>query len=172
MSEIYKFPSSNTEVVILKKQDILDCIDDNILDKEVALEIINKVEEDATNYIKEGRWTGIPFMGNIRIPPHVKLEQDSETRELIKEAYETLDTSKYVLFRKELALDNIQKVKAQRLFNYQASISANKNKALYRAAAKTHGENYARVLMFSFHNLSAVVSEEMIENGYQDFTNY
>ena len=36
MSDIYKFPSGGYEVTVFKKQDILDCIDNNILDKEIA----------------------------------------------------------------------------------------------------------------------------------------
>ena len=36
MSEQFKFPNGGYEVTVLRKQDILDCIDDNIIDKEIA----------------------------------------------------------------------------------------------------------------------------------------
>ena len=35
MSEQFKFPNGGYEVTVLRKQDILDCIDDNIIDKEL-----------------------------------------------------------------------------------------------------------------------------------------
>ena len=62
---------------MFKKQDILDCIDNNILDKEIALTLIEQLEIDAANFLKEGRWTGIHFIGNIRIPKLRKLEENS-----------------------------------------------------------------------------------------------
>ena len=86
MSDIYKFPSGGYEVTVFKKQDILDCIDNNILDKEIALTLIEQLEIDAANFLKEGRWTGIPFIGNIRVPKLRQLQESPEQQALIEEA--------------------------------------------------------------------------------------
>ena len=74
MADTYKFPGGGYDVTVFKKQDVLDCIDKNILDKDVALAFIEQLEVDAANFLKEGRWTGIPFIGNIRIPKLRQLE--------------------------------------------------------------------------------------------------
>ena len=94
MADIYKFPSGGYEVTVCKKQDILDCIDKNIIDKEVALAIVERCEIDAANFLKEGRWTGIPFIGNIRIPKLKQLEESPEQQALIAEAKANLEYNK------------------------------------------------------------------------------
>lgn len=68
MADVFRFPNDGYDVTIVKKQDILDCIDENIIDKEVALSIVEHCEKTAAEFISSGRWTGIPFIGNIRIP--------------------------------------------------------------------------------------------------------
>lgn len=60
-----KFPRGY-DVTIVRKEDVLEAIDDNIIDKEVALDLIKQLELDASNFIKEGRWTSLPFIGTIR----------------------------------------------------------------------------------------------------------
>ena len=60
-----KFPRGY-DVTIVRKEDVLEAIDDNIIDKEIALDLIKQLELDASNFIKEGRWTSLPFIGTIR----------------------------------------------------------------------------------------------------------
>ena len=62
--EYRRYPKGN-EVRVVRKADILKCIDENIIDKEIALEIVTQCEIDAANYLTNGKWTGIPYMGNI-----------------------------------------------------------------------------------------------------------
>ena len=43
MADTYKFPGGGYDVTVFKKQDVLDCIDKNILDKDVALAVIEQL---------------------------------------------------------------------------------------------------------------------------------
>ena len=60
MADIFKFPNGGYDITVCRKQDIIDALDANVTDKEVVLAIITQCEVDATNFLKEGRWTGIP----------------------------------------------------------------------------------------------------------------
>jgi hypothetical protein len=159
MADTYKFPKGY-DVTVVKKKDIIDCIDENIVDKEVAMAIIDQCELDVANFIRQGRWTGIPFMGSIRIPEDRKLLHSKEQQELISEAYDTLDTEKYILFRKQLSAENAKKVKSQRYFNYITSIQANKHRKEYKKLCNEKGEHYAKLKMFFSANIVAVENED------------
>lgn len=159
MADICKFPGGY-DVKVVKKQDIIKCIDDNIVDKAVAMAIIDQCEIDIANFIKQGKWTGIPFMGNIRIPEVRKLFHSEEQQELLKEASENLDKEKYVLFRRQLSAENAKKVKNQRYFNYITSIQANKHRKEYRKLCDEKGEHYAKLKMFFSANIVAVENED------------
>ena len=50
MADTFKFPNGGYDVTVLKRQDILDCIDANIIDKEVALAIVDQCELDAAEF--------------------------------------------------------------------------------------------------------------------------
>lgn len=162
MAEIYKFPNSDHTVTVFKKQDILKCIDDNIIDKDVALALVERCEIDATNFLKEGRWTGIPFIGNIRIPKTKLLEQTDEQQALIQEARENLDTHKYILFRSQLGKENSKRIKQERYYRYITSIAVNKNRKLYKKLCKEKGEYYARIYLYASYNIVATDNEYII----------
>lgn len=159
MSDIYKFPNNGYDVIVCKKQDILDCIDSNIIDKEIALEIVSQCELDAANFIREGRWTGIPFIGNIRIPKSKLMEKDPAQQALIEEAKEQLDPKQYILFRKQLNVNNTQRIKQERYYKYIVSIAVNKNRKLYKELCKTKGEVYARIFLFASKNITSINNE-------------
>ena len=159
MADTYKFPQGY-DVTVVKKKDIIDCIDENIIDKEVAMAIIDQCELDVANFIRQGRWAGIPFMGSIRVPEDRKLLHSKEQQELISEAYDTLDTEKYILFRKQLSAENAKKVKNQRYFNYITSIQASKHRKEYKKLCDERGEYYAKLKMFFSANIVAVENED------------
>ena len=167
MSDIYKFPSGGYEVTVFKKQDILDCIDNNILDKEIALTLIEQLEIDAANFLKEGRWTGIPFIGNIRIPKYKQLENTSEQQALIEEAKEKLDYNKYILFRKQLGKENSKHVKQERYYKYITSIAISHNRKLYNRLCEEKGEYYARIYLYASYNVTALNNEYVILDNYE-----
>lgn len=162
MADTYKFPGGGYDVTVFKKQDVLDCIDKNILDKEIALAFIEQLEIDAANFLKEGRWTGIPFIGNIRIPKRLQLEETSEQQALIKEAKETLDTNKYILFRTQLGKENSKHVKQERYYRYITSIAISHNRKLYKKLCEEKGEYYARIYMYSSYNITSLDNEYVI----------
>lgn len=155
MADVYRFPNGGYEVTVCKKQDILDCLDKNITDKEVLLDIIKQLEKDAADFIKKGRWTGIPFIGNIRVPEFTKLRNSEEQRELIAEAKDTLDHDQYIMFRKRLNIDTATKVKKERYYKYILSIAINRNNKTFRTLCKRKGETYARVFLFTCYNAMA-----------------
>lgn len=159
MQDTYRFPNGGYEVVVCRKQDILDCIDENIIDKEIALELVNSCEEIAATYINQGRWVGLPYIGNVRIPPRKVLENSPEQQELINEAKEVLTPNQYILFRKQLSIENSIKIKAQRYYNYITSISINRNRKLFRKLCDKHNERYARILMYASKVVCAIDNE-------------
>ena len=88
MSDTLRFPNGGYNVTVCRKQDILDCLDANVVDKEVVLAIITQCEIDATNFLKEGRWTGIPYLGNMRIPKYKEKFKEIGGREILEDAKE------------------------------------------------------------------------------------
>lgn len=153
MADIFQFPRGGYEVEVLRKEDILNTIDDYIIDKEIALDIIKKCEQDAIDFLKQGEWVSIPFIGSIKIPDTVKLMSDDKTKELLKSAEEELDKQKYILFRRSLANDVGKRVKINRYQNYMTSKFVTNNKQLYKKLVKDFGEHIAKFLCYTLHNM-------------------
>lgn len=159
MADTFKFPNNGYDVTICKKQDILDCIDKNIVDKEIALAIVEHCEFQAAQFIREGRWTGLPFIGNIRKSKTKELLKSTEQQILIAEAKEYLNKDQYILFRKELNKENARQISQERYYRYITSIAVNKNKKLYKHLCKTKGDVFARLFLFCSYQVTAVNNE-------------
>lgn len=166
MEDTHKFPNGY-DVTVVRKQDIINCLDENVIDKEVVLAVITQCELDATTFIQEGRWTGIPFMGNIRVPKRIQKLNSPEIKELIQEAKETLDTKKYMIFRQQLAMDLVKTEKKERLRNYILSQFVASNRKLYNKYLKEKGEHYAKFICSTLTNLSDKLPND-IEIWQQD----
>lgn len=158
MTDTYKFPGG-TDVKVVRKEDIIETINCNIVDKEVALAIVKQCEIDAANFLRKGRWTGIPFIGSIKVPDVVKMSNTKEQRELITNAYETVSTEEFVMFRRQLANDNKRRVKATRHYNYVLSMAVAKNRLLFKKLCKEKGVGYARIHFFLVNSITAVDNE-------------
>ena len=167
MADTYKFPGGGYDVTVFKKQDVLDCIDKNILDKDVALAFIEQLEVDAANFLKEGRWTGIPFIGNIRIPKLRQLEESPEQQALIAEAKENLDADKYILFRTQLGKENSKHIKQERYYRYITSIAISHNRRLYKKLCEEKGEYFARIYLYASYNITSLDNEYIIFDNYE-----
>ena len=167
MTDTFKFPNGGFDVKVCRRKDIIECIDENIIDKDIALAIIDKCEFDAANYLRQGRWTGIPFIGNIRIPKSKLLEQSPEQQALIQEAKERLEPEKYVMFRKQLCGENIKQVKHERYYKYITSIAVNRNRKLYKKLCKTKGEVFARLYFYSCKEVVSVDNEYINIEDYE-----
>ena len=159
MADTFKFPNGGYDVTVLKRQDILDCIDANIIDKEVALAIVDQCELDAAEFIKEGRWTGLPFIGNVRVPKAKLMEEDPVQQALIDEAKATLDSKQYIMFRRQLSSDNYKRASNERYFNYIVSQAVTKNRKLYLKLCDTKGEHYAKIFLFASKHVVAINNE-------------
>lgn len=160
MSDIFRFPNGY-DVKVLRKEDVLASIDANIIDKEVALEIVKRCEIDAANFLREGRWASIPFIGNIRIPRAREKFLSEETQEVLSEAKQTLERDKYLLFRKSVAADIGKKVKVERYYKYCVSKFVGKNPKLFRKLAAEKGDTYARIVAYT---LSDVTTFDFYDN--------
>lgn len=167
MADTYKFPGGGYDVTVFKKQDVLDCIDKNILDKDAALAFIEQLEVDAANFLKEGRWTGIPFIGNIRIPKLRQLEESPEQQALIAEAKEKLDADKYILFRTQLGKENSKHIKQERYYRYITSIAISHNRRLYKKLCEEKGEYFARIYLYASYNITSLDNEYIIFDNYE-----
>ena len=160
MAETFKFPHGGNDVTIVRKQDILDCIDQNILDKDVALAIIEQCEIDIEQNLIAGKWTGIPFLGSLK-PKLMRKTVSAEVKETVKEAKIQMERSTYILFRKNLVNDLAKQEKYNRYAKYITSIAANTYKNKYRILCKTKGEAYAKAYMFLTNFIVAVENEEI-----------
>lgn len=159
MSEQFKFPNGGYEVTVLRKQDVLDCIDENILDKEVALAIVEQCEIDAATYLSQGRWTGLPYIANVQVPPHIQKLHSKEYKELVETAKEEYDKKEYLMFRKELAAEAARHAKQERLYRYLVSIAVKANNKLYRKLCDEKGEFYARIFLYACKNITSLDNE-------------
>jgi hypothetical protein len=164
MADTYKFPNGGYDVRVCKKQDIIDCIDENIVDKEIVLAIVEQCEVDAATFLNKGRWTGIPFIGNIRIPKTKLMEATPEQQALIQEAKDTLDNNQYIMFRKQLGNDNSKRAKQERYYKYVVSMAVSRNRKLYKRLCIEKGDVFARLFMYATYNVTAVDNEYEILN--------
>ena len=158
MQDTYKFPGGK-DVKIVRKEDIINTINTNIVDTEVALAIVKQCEIDAVNFMKKGRLTGIPFMGTIKVPDTIKMSQTKEQKDLIIAAMENTTNEQFVMFRRNLAYDNKVKIKARKYYNYVLSLSVAKNRDQFKKMCKEKGEAYARLHFFLLYSVTSVNNE-------------
>lgn len=149
-------PNGGYDVKVVRKEDIIRCIDDNILDKDIMLEFINQFEVDAINFLGQGRWTSLPYIGTLRRNQFKEIVNSDEIRELDEAARETLDKSKYILFRKNLKDDIAKAIKRERIYKYTLSQVVKKNKEFYNYLLSTRGEYIARIICFSMFELTSI----------------
>lgn len=160
-----KFPNGGYSIKVVRKEDIINTIDINITDKEVALALIEQLEIDAANFINSGRWTGIPNLGSIRIPADKVILRQQRAEGLLDEAKELLKGNEYILFRNQLAAENKNKAKNNRYYKYICSIAANHNRRLYSRLCNTYNSNYAQLKLYFGHTAEVVSSDT--ESNYE-----
>lgn len=151
MISTIQLPGGGYDIKVVRKEDIIDCIDTNIVDKDIALAIIEQIEVDATTFLKEGRWTTLPHIGTLRKNEYKEKLRSDDTRELIRDAKELLDKDKYILFRKNLKEDMIRSVKENRAFTYILSQLVKKNRKFFNYLIDKHGEDKARFIMYTLN---------------------
>ena len=158
MAETFKFPNG-CEVSVLRRNDVLACIDDNILDKEIAIEILERLEYDMQQFIKDGVWTGVPFMGSIRIPEGIKLARSEESKQILASAKETLSTEEFVAFKHQFRKDNATKIKEEKCYRYILSRLATRNPKVYKHLCKRKGVSAAKLILYSTQHLEYIAGD-------------
>ena len=158
MQDTYKFPGGK-DVKVVRKEDIINTINTNIVDTEVALAIVKQCEIDVATFMKKGKLAGIPFMGTIKVPDTVRMSQTQEQRDLIVAAMENTTSEQFVMFRRNLAYDNKIKIKARKYYNYVLSLSVTKNRNQFKKMCKEKGESYARLHFFLLYSVTSVNNE-------------
>lgn len=147
MADTRKFPYSDYDVVVVERDDILKTIDDNIIDKEIAIELINSLEVRAETYLREKRRVGIPYLGNIGIPEGLSDEIKDRKKDALHYAYETMTKKQYIAFVKDIAYDDKARIKYKGFFNQILAMAVRKNKQKWTNLCRTKGENYASCKM-------------------------
>jgi hypothetical protein len=155
MYDTIKMPGGGYDVKVVRKEDILKCIDSNILDKDIMLAFINQFEVDASNFLSQGRWTSLPYIGTLRKSQYKEALNSEEVKELDEAAKENLDKNKYILFRKDLRNDIAKSIKRERLYKYTLSQVVTMNKKFYNYIEQAKGELYARVICHSMYELTS-----------------
>jgi hypothetical protein len=173
MSKTYKFSKDGYDVEVVRKEDVLACIDNNILDKEIALELISQLEIDAGEALAQGKWVGFPKLGSFRLSPNQTYSLNDAQKKLLSDARAALPKDKYIMFRRQFEIENIEKRKINRVFNYILTISINRNKELYKKLCAEKGERWADIYMYSIRSIKAVSNNYLLlgeDNDEQDST--
>lgn len=163
MKEQYKFPNGY-EFTVVNKEDIINTIEDNIVDKELMFDLITEMENTALSFIEAGHWTGIPFLGNVRVSPYTKELRHKETKELLTAAKRTLPKEEFYVFNRNVGKEIIHKQNINRRYRYEVSKIISKHRKEYIRLAKVTGDNYGRFYMYTKYRPKAIMSEEEIEN--------
>lgn len=166
MKDVYNFPNGGYEVRIVRRSEVLEAIDKNIIDKDIALAIVERCELDCANFLKEGRWANIPYIGNIRIPKAKQLIKSEEQQTLISDAYDNLDTDSYLMFRKQLNQYNTQRARFEKSYNYLLAIMVNRYNKYYNYLKRNKGDYKARITVYTFASLDPLTEDFKAYNGY------
>lgn len=166
MKDVYNFPNGGYEVRIVRRSEVLEAIDKNIIDKDIALAIVERCELDCANFLKEGRWANIPYIGNIRIPKAKQLIKSEEQQTLISDAYDNLNTDSYLMFRKQLNQYNAQRARFEKSYNYLLAIMVNRYNKYYNYLKRNKGDYKARITVYTFASLDPLTEDFKAYNGY------
>lgn len=158
MADTFKFPYGY-DVTVCRKQDIVKCLDENVVDKEVVLALIEQLEVDASNFLIEGRWTGIPFLGNIRIPPAKQKLKSEAIQQLMDDARDQYDKDKYYIFRRNLSRELTRSTRAERYYKYivsQFSVRAHK---MFKCLLYKRGDKEARLIAYTLFAMNVIIQD-------------
>lgn len=157
--ETRKFPGQGgVDVRIVRKEDVIKTIDVNITDKDIALELIAKLERDAAQYISGGVWCSIPYIGNIK-RKDAKIAYD-ENSELFQDAKDKLSKNDFIVFRKNVIKEAIKDKKRSRFESYLLSKIINRNYSHYNKLVKVYSIRYAKLHYYLLLNLTIVRYDE------------
>lgn len=148
--ELRKFPAiGGYYVTIVNKDDILKTIDDNIIDKEIAYEIIKSLELTCQKYVSAGDTAGIPYIGKIKERLTAAIAR--ENKEAIEDAREALDKEHFIAFRHALFADESKRYKYNKVYKLEIAHVVINNRRQYWNYVDMIGEVKADIM---FHGLA------------------
>lgn len=148
--EVRKFPAmGGYDVTIVNKNDILKTIDDNIIDKEIAYEIITSLELSCQKYVSAGDSAGIPYIGKIK--ERLSSAIAREHTEALNDAKEVLDREHYIAFKRALFIDESRRYKYNKVYKLEIVRVVNNNRRQYWNYVDTIGEVKADIM---FHGIA------------------
>lgn len=159
MSSIFKYPNGN-DVEVVRQSDIFELLKDKVTDIELVMAVVQQCESDVEKCLRNGVWTGIPYMGNIRRPKISELNDTEERKEIIEDARRTMDVKAYNKFRHELNLSDSIKIREDRKFNSEATVSANNNLKRYRWLCKNFTIPFAKIKIWAEDRANVIEAEE------------
>lgn len=159
MQEIRKFPYSDYDVVLVDKDEILKTIDENIIDKDVATELIGSLEVKVCSALKEHKWCGIPYLGSIRVSDISLIKNTDEFKTIKRSAYNTMEKQAYIAFIKDFSKLNQEKINYRSMINAVIQINKNKPKfkKWYNEMIDKKGIHYANVMLASRALISPMI---------------
>ena len=161
----FKFPNGYL-VQVCRKTDIIDSIEEDV-DKDILLALITQIEEDANQFLIEGRWTGIPYLGNLRYSLHRRRFNQIGGQELLETAKQELDRNRYKAFRRELNVNVEEDLKRERFYKYMTANYVTKHRKVYTKMLKhplnkdaKNKDVFARIMCNSFLDISNYIPFE------------
>lgn len=142
-----KFPSSTgKQVLIENKASILKTIDDNIIDKDVAMMILVQLEKDAQRHLEADEVTAIPYLGKIKRRAGSKAY--AENKETLDAAKEIMTPENFENFRAAMMREAVIRDNKAKVYNYQVARMANKNGKTYWKCVERRGKYYANIRFY------------------------
>lgn len=167
MSRICKYPNGY-EFTVIDKRDVLKCIEDNIIDKDIALAIVSFCEAQACKLVGERGTASIPYFGRLETSKADRDVMTSDKKELLEEAKANLDKERFVLFRNNLYQEVHKNIRNQKIFTTTANILISRNRGLYNRMIKITGIPFAKVYFYSLYFINCVdntIDNDVDENG-------
>ena len=148
--EVRKFPARHGyDVTIVNKNDILKTIDDNIIDKEIAYEIITSLELTCQKYVSAGDSAGIPYIGTIKERLGAAIAR--KNTKALNDAKEALDKEHYIAFKNALFVDETIRYKYNKVYKLEIARVVSHNRRQYWNYVDTIGEVKADIM---FHGIA------------------
>lgn len=152
------------DIVIRKKDDILKTIQRDVTDGEVLNDIISSLERSIANNIINKENTSLPLIGRLDI--NLSKQSLYKNIPILKTAKKVMTENQYLVFKKELARDEQERINHERNVNWLKTRAKNDNIRLYKSLVKIHGENYALLYCY-FQSLMTIHNSKHID--YSDY---
>ena len=148
--ELRKFPAAGGYyVTIVNKNDVLKTIDDNIIDKEIAYQIITSLELSCQKYVSAGDIAGIPYVGKIK--ERLEATIIRKNKEALTDAKEALDREQYIAFKRALFADEGKRYKYNKVYKLEIARVVSHYRKQYWNYVDTIGEVKADIM---FHGIA------------------